>query len=254
MKSPDYYRGKEQTYLKHFFLERYLETVAFHIGYTHRDFVCVDCFSGPWRSIDEELADTSIRIALDRLNYVRAGLAARGRQQYQAKRYVEALRDFDAAIRLEPDNPMWYGSRGLAYSYSGQHERAIEDYTREIEMAPRASAMPYNNRGWAYVDLGQPEKALPDLTKAIGMSPDYQKAFENRAKAYIALKDWPSVIADRSAAIQINATAWDYEQRAAAKRATNDEPGAAEDSRRAKELHAPPQTPPKIPPKAQAAP
>ena len=89
------------------------------------------------------------------------------------------------------------------------------------------------------MDLGQPEKALPDLTTAIGMSPDYQKAFENRAKAYIALKDWPSAIADLTAAIQINATAWDYEQRAAAKRATNEEPGAAEDSRKAKELHAP---------------
>jgi TonB family protein len=164
---------------------------------------------------------------------------ARGRQEYQEKRYVEALRDFDAAIRLEPNNPTWYGSRGLAYSYSGQHERAIEDYTREMEMAPRASATPYNNRGWAYVDLGQPEKALPDLTTAIGMSPDYQKAFENRAKAYIALKDWPSAIADLTAAIQINATAWDYEQRAAAKRATNDAPGAAEDSRKAKELQAP---------------
>ena len=49
MKEVAYYKGKEQTYLKHFFLERYLETVAFHIGYSHREFVYVDCFSGPWR-------------------------------------------------------------------------------------------------------------------------------------------------------------------------------------------------------------
>jgi three-Cys-motif partner protein len=79
MRPPTHYRNKEQTYLKHFFLERYLETVAFHIGYTHQEFVYVDCFSGPWRSKDEEFADTSIRIALDRLNYVRDGLAAKGR-------------------------------------------------------------------------------------------------------------------------------------------------------------------------------
>ena len=45
MKPPAYYRGKEQTYVKHFFLEQYLETVAFHIGYTHKEFVYVDCFS-----------------------------------------------------------------------------------------------------------------------------------------------------------------------------------------------------------------
>ncbi len=79
MKPPAYYRGKEQTYVKHFFLERYLEAVTFHIGYTQREFVYVDCFSGPWRHGDEDLADTSIRISLDKLNYVRDGLAAQHR-------------------------------------------------------------------------------------------------------------------------------------------------------------------------------
>jgi three-Cys-motif partner protein len=76
MKAPGYYRGKEQTYLKHFFLESYLETVAFHILNAHSDFVYVDCFSGPWRPEHEDLADTSIRISLDKLNYVRNVLAA----------------------------------------------------------------------------------------------------------------------------------------------------------------------------------
>jgi three-Cys-motif partner protein len=75
MKPVEYYKDREQTYLKHLFLERYLETVAYHIGYSHREFVYVDCFSGPWRTEDEELGDTSIRIALDRLNTVRNRLA-----------------------------------------------------------------------------------------------------------------------------------------------------------------------------------
>jgi len=80
MKPVEYYKDREQTYLKHLFLERYLETVAYHIGYSHKEFAYVDCFSGPWHTWDEELGDTSIRIALDRLNSVRNGLA-------QQKRY-----------------------------------------------------------------------------------------------------------------------------------------------------------------------
>ena len=75
MKPVAHYKNREQTYLKHFFLERYLEIVAYHIGFSQREFVYVDCFSGPWRNLDEELGDTSIRIALDRLNGVRNGLA-----------------------------------------------------------------------------------------------------------------------------------------------------------------------------------
>jgi three-Cys-motif partner protein len=89
MKAPAYYRNREQTYLKHFFLERYLETVAFHIGYTHKEFVYVDCFSGPWRSDDEELADTSIRIALDRLNYVHDGLTRQGKHPTMRAIFIE---------------------------------------------------------------------------------------------------------------------------------------------------------------------
>jgi three-Cys-motif partner protein len=75
MKPVEYYKDREQTYLKHLFLERYLEAVAYHIGYSHKEFIYVDCFSGPWRAADEQLGDTSIRIALDRLNSVRNRLA-----------------------------------------------------------------------------------------------------------------------------------------------------------------------------------
>jgi hypothetical protein len=86
MKPVAYYKDREQTYLKHFFLERYLEAVAYHIGYSQKEFVYVDCFSGPWRAEDEELGDTSIRIALDRLNSVRNGLAQR--QKYPSIRAI----------------------------------------------------------------------------------------------------------------------------------------------------------------------
>lgn len=65
MKSVDYYKGREQTYLKHYVLEQYLDRVTFHIGYAQSEFVYVDCFSGPWRTESDDLADTSIRIALD---------------------------------------------------------------------------------------------------------------------------------------------------------------------------------------------
>jgi three-Cys-motif partner protein len=99
MKPPAYYKGKEQTYLKHFFLERYLEAVAFHIGYAHKEFVYVDCFSGPWQAADEAFADTSIRIALDKLNYVRDGLAAQ--QRYANIRAIFVEKDATAFRTLQ---------------------------------------------------------------------------------------------------------------------------------------------------------
>src|SRR5579871_1078007 len=76
MRTPDFYRGKEQTYVKHFFLEKYLQRVAFHIGFAYQRFVYVDGFSGPWQAQGDDLSDTSFRIALEQLKYVQTGLAA----------------------------------------------------------------------------------------------------------------------------------------------------------------------------------
>lgn len=79
MKAPEYYRGREQTYLKHYFLERYLERVAYNILSFQSDFVYVDGFSGPWKSTDEAYEDTSFVIALNELVKVRDGLGDRGK-------------------------------------------------------------------------------------------------------------------------------------------------------------------------------
>ena len=79
MKPPEFYRGREQTYLKHFFLEKYLERVAWNILSFRDEFVYVDGFSGPWKSEDEALEDTSFMIALNQLRKVRQGLKERGR-------------------------------------------------------------------------------------------------------------------------------------------------------------------------------
>jgi three-Cys-motif partner protein len=99
VKSPEYYKGKEQTYLKHFFLEKYLETVGFHIGYAQSEFVYVDCFSGPWRHEHEDLVDTSIRISLDKLDYVRNVLMAR--QKYPTIRAIFIEKDPIAFAALQ---------------------------------------------------------------------------------------------------------------------------------------------------------
>ncbi len=80
MPVPEFYRGREQTYVKHFFLENYLERVAYNILSFRNEFVYVDGFSGPWRSADEALEDTSFMIALKQLRKVRDAYEERGRK------------------------------------------------------------------------------------------------------------------------------------------------------------------------------
>jgi TonB family protein len=162
--------------------------------------------------------------------------AGRARVAFQENRYGESIKNLDEALRLQPGNAMWHDLRGLAYSHSGQHKRAIEDYNRAIELNPSAPAGFYNNRGWALNETGQPERAIGDLDRAIAMEPAYQTAYENRALAWFRLKEYGRAIADYTAAMDVRPTPWQYEKRAEARRAAGDAAGADEDMRKAAEL------------------
>ena len=74
MKDLSYYDGREQTYLKHFFLENYLERVAYNIFSFLDEFVYVDGFSGPWKSQHGHYEDTSFVIAIRTLERIRTSL------------------------------------------------------------------------------------------------------------------------------------------------------------------------------------
>lgn len=73
------YEGREQTYVKHFFLENYLERVAYNILSFSNEFVYVDGFSGPWKSANEAFQDTSFKIAVDRLRSIQDGFSEQGK-------------------------------------------------------------------------------------------------------------------------------------------------------------------------------
>jgi three-Cys-motif partner protein len=71
------YTGREQSYVKHVFLERYLERLAHKIASVYSHVVFVDGFAGPWQSANEKLEDTSFGIALNALRRAKASWKAR---------------------------------------------------------------------------------------------------------------------------------------------------------------------------------
>ena len=66
------YAGREQSYVKHVFLERYLEALILQDGEHYNHIVYVDGFAGPWQSANEHFEDTSFGIALNALSQAKA--------------------------------------------------------------------------------------------------------------------------------------------------------------------------------------
>jgi tetratricopeptide (TPR) repeat protein len=57
----------------------------------------------------------------------------RGVAQYHKGDYDRAIRDFDAALALNPEDAETYYSRGLAYRHKGDYEQAIS-HTHDYEL------------------------------------------------------------------------------------------------------------------------
>src|ERR1700693_3609166 len=83
------YTGREQSYVKHVFLERYLEALVFKTASTYTHIVFVDGFAGPWQSANEQFDDTSFGIALNALRRAKETWKKHGRNVRMTALLVE---------------------------------------------------------------------------------------------------------------------------------------------------------------------
>jgi TPR repeat protein len=85
----------------------------------------------------------------------------------EAKRCPEAIPLYDKALEQAPVVRA-YSMRAHCYAQLGQHEKAIEDYTRSLELDPDSACCSGTRSGRArsYLKLGVLDKAMTDLLEA----------------------------------------------------------------------------------------
>ncbi len=93
------YAGREQSYVKHVFLENYLEALVHKTASTFSNIVYIDGYAGPWQSANERFEDTSFGIALNALRRAKESWKQMGRNVRMSAHLVE--RDATAYARLE---------------------------------------------------------------------------------------------------------------------------------------------------------
>jgi len=99
----------------------------------------------------------------------------RGAEKYQAGDYVGAIADLDQAIRLDPNNAVFYSNRGNAYSNQEDYQRAIADFDQAIRLNPYVAVF-YSNRGNAYSKQGEYQQAIDDYNQALKKDPNFPES------------------------------------------------------------------------------
>src|SRR6266513_1572181 len=78
-----------------------------------------------------------------------------------------AIADYNRAIELDPKQPRSYMNRGFAKEAKGDLDGAIADYNRANELDPKLAAADYNNRGITKEGKGDHDGAIADYNRAI---------------------------------------------------------------------------------------
>ncbi|HUT46783.1 MAG TPA: tetratricopeptide repeat protein [Sedimentisphaerales bacterium] len=85
-----------------------------------------------------------------------------------------------------------YYNRGVARIEKGEHDNAISDFTKTIEMR-RGFAMAHFYRGRTYFRKGEHDQAISDLNEAIEIDPQLAVAYGERAVIYFIRKEYDKV-------------------------------------------------------------
>lgn len=100
MAVPPEYRGREQSYIKHTLLTKYLDRLGHKVGSRWECINYVDCFAGPWQSVDPDCGDTSFGIAVKVLAKCQENLAEVGKDLRLRFCFIESdKKSFDALCR-----------------------------------------------------------------------------------------------------------------------------------------------------------
>ncbi len=105
---------------------------------------------------------------------------------------VEKVSLVDLPNDRVPASEAWV-NKGVALLESGRSREALKCFDRALELKPD-DAVAWSNKGAALRKLGRPQEALECYDRAIGLNPDYAMAWSNKGVALGNLGQFPGAL------------------------------------------------------------
>ena len=132
----------------------------------------------------------------------------RGIEVHQRGNLDDAITCYTVVIELDSDPNLVsqaYVHRGLAYQRKGEFSRAIDDFTRLMEIGPNhICADAYKYRGVVYLQKGERDCAIRDFSEAIELNPNHIDAYYDRAMIYMKKGNHELAVEDFRKVVQLH--------------------------------------------------
>jgi tetratricopeptide (TPR) repeat protein len=113
-----------------------------------------------------------------------------------------ALRDYDEAVRIQPNNYDALVNRGNAYAHHNERDKSTRDYDEALRLNPKMFQA-YCNRALNYLAAGDLDRALADLTESVRLNPKFAEGYSRRSTVLFRLKRKDEALADADAAVKL---------------------------------------------------
>lgn len=126
----------------------------------------------------------------------------RGNALNNRGRYAEAIKDFDAALAIDPRNVWALADRGIAKVWSGDFGGADRDLAAAEAVDPRNPVL-WRARALKAEKTGDPQAARTAYTRAIALEPGSSFALLGRARVERGAGDTDAALTDLAAVIAL---------------------------------------------------
>lgn len=145
-------------------------------------------FNGPSAALAQSVKSTREAVPSQGTLRAQALEIAKIRKLQQSRRWAEALRAANRAVRKFPGNTQLRFLQGVSLSNAGKAEQAIAAFEALARDHPEL-AEPYNNLAVLHAGQGDLDAARAALIAAIRVVPDYPLALQNLGDVYLRMAE-----------------------------------------------------------------
>jgi tetratricopeptide (TPR) repeat protein len=154
---------------------------------------------GIWAGRPEALAEQNRAVEADHNAFA---LWARAETLRKLKRYADSLRDYDAALRIAPDDAPAHAGRGIDLWRLGKIQEAQRVFDRAVAL--KADRYTLMRRAEFLIGQRKLKDAISDYSKVIALDPSYFPARVNRGNALAELGDYDKALDDYNVALRMH--------------------------------------------------
>ena len=127
----------------------------------------------------------------------------RGSLYLNSGRYDQAIADFSAALKLEPEHKWALANRGLTHVWKREFEAGEKDLAAAAALDPGNSVV-FRARALMAETKGDCPKAVDLYTRSLAAEPDVAFSLGHRAQCEATLSRYDEALADSAQALKIN--------------------------------------------------